>query len=789
MGNQLDVISTTKGETVPIRPGSIVGGHRIIRLLGAGSYGAVYLARHPRLAQRTVALKVLHDSYSGDPKARSAFDREAELVTQLDHPNIIDVYDRNDTEDPHLWLSMRHVAGGDLASLPDTGPPLDLQRIVRIITDVARALDHAHGRNVLHRDVKPANILIESDPDGERAILTDFGIARALDTPTSTHTAATLAYTAPERFNRQHPVTHRADIYSLGATLYRLLTGQIPFPGNDDAALIAGHLYRTPEAVVTLRADLPHYLDHVITTALAKNPEDRYASALDLATAASHAITATSFAPTSSLGTDRSDPHQVHTEALRLKEEEDFDRAETLFRRAADNGLPDAMMHLADLLEKRGEPEQAEGWVLRAAEAGHAQAMEIIGSLHLERGEHAEAEAWLTRAVSAGDDLAKFGLGTLYRQTDNMAKAEHWYRQAADDGNINAVQQLGWIHQQRGDLDQAEHWYRIAADAGDNAAISGLGWIRQQHGDLTEARTLYERAAAAGYADSMRLLAWLYRQRGELAQVDSWFRRAADAGSTIAMREFGALFEQLGEWEIAETWFRRAVDSADVLAMIELAQIQDNRGDTDDAEKWLLRAAETGNIQAMKNLASLHQRLGDRDSALTWYQRVAETGDTEAMQNLAMLHSASGDLDAAQTWYESAAEAGDTSAMRRVAALHSDRGNPNAAQRWLQRAAEAGDTKAMAGLAKELVARGDIDAAVVWYERGHNAGDWGVGHSLGLLYEQQDEPEKALHVYRILAERGDVFVYGDLLRLLEDLDPAEAEMWRQRKPPHPFRSY
>lgn len=162
-----------------LRPGSVVGDYVIERRIGAGGMGAVYLARHPRL-KRVVALKVLYDGLGADRKVRRAFEREVELAARLDHPNIAAVYDRSGTDDEYLWLSMRHIVGGDLTGLLAREPAgLAPERVVRLIGDTARALDYAHGQGVLHRDVKPDNILVEEFHGIERAVLTDFGIAHS----------------------------------------------------------------------------------------------------------------------------------------------------------------------------------------------------------------------------------------------------------------------------------------------------------------------------------------------------------------------------------------------------------------------------------------------------------------------------------------------------------------------------------------------------------------------------------------------------------------------------------
>ncbi|MFI1237455.1 WD40 repeat domain-containing serine/threonine protein kinase [Nocardia salmonicida] len=276
---------------MPLQAGAFFAGYTIERVLGVGGMGVVYLARHPRLS-RHVALKVLNDSLATDPGARAAFDTEAELAAGLDHPNIVPVEDRSSPGDPTLWLAIRYVEGGDLAALMKDFPRgLHSDRAVGLITDAAHALDFAHHRNVLHRDVKPANLLLGHDArHGERALLTDFGIARALDGPhTSTGVSATLAYVAPERFSSR-PTDHRADQYSLGCAFYHLLTGEQPFAGRDEVAMIAAHLYEPPPDPGRIRADLPVGLGPVFATVLAKDPAERYPNCVTFAEAVARAL-------------------------------------------------------------------------------------------------------------------------------------------------------------------------------------------------------------------------------------------------------------------------------------------------------------------------------------------------------------------------------------------------------------------------------------------------------------------------------------------------------------------
>ncbi|MEV6773798.1 serine/threonine-protein kinase [Nocardia sp. NPDC051030] len=274
-----------------LQPGTIFAGFTIERRLGVGGMGVVYLARHPRL-NRLVALKVLSDTKVGDAAVRTLFDREVDLVARLEHPNIIPVYDRGSTEDGTLWLSMRYIVGGDIAALLTREHSVPSTRAVGLIAGAAAGLDHAHRNGVIHRDVKPANLLLDIDGVQERAVVADFGIARTLDaTMTASGLMASLAYTAPERF-RSEPADHRADIYSLGCTFFELLTGRQPFPGRDQAAVIAAHLLDPPPRPSQLHPGLPPGLDYVIATAMAKQPGDRYPSCTEFATEARRVLAA-----------------------------------------------------------------------------------------------------------------------------------------------------------------------------------------------------------------------------------------------------------------------------------------------------------------------------------------------------------------------------------------------------------------------------------------------------------------------------------------------------------------
>ncbi|WP_280230665.1 serine/threonine-protein kinase [Nocardia cyriacigeorgica] len=279
---------------MPLRPGAVVGGYRILQVLGSGGMGTVYLAQNPILPKRD-ALKVLSSDLSTDPEFRARFEREANLAAGLDHPNLVAVYSRGE-EDGQLWIAMQYVDGTDASEEVAKGPSvMTPQRALRIVSEVGKGLDYAHRKGLLHRDVKPANFLlsrVEGD-DEERVFLTDFGVAKSADdgqdlTATGNF-MATVAYAPPEQLVGAQ-LDYRADIYSLACSFYKLLTGQNPFPSTMPAVVMMGHLHEPPPSVSAARPGLPPALDAVIAKAMAKSPEDRYGSCREFVQAAEAAL-------------------------------------------------------------------------------------------------------------------------------------------------------------------------------------------------------------------------------------------------------------------------------------------------------------------------------------------------------------------------------------------------------------------------------------------------------------------------------------------------------------------
>ncbi|MFT7836896.1 serine/threonine-protein kinase [Saccharothrix sp. BKS2] len=266
-----------------------LGRYRLVRLLGRGGMGEVHVAEDTSRHDRQVAVKLLSAAALSDPESEKRFRRECELAAQIDHPNVLPVYDYSVGE--HPYIVMRYVDGVDLSTVLQQDGALPAERAVAIIEQVAAALDAAHRKRLRHRDVKPSNVLLE--PGARRgtdhAWLFDWGIAQPITAQQITRlgqVVGTPHYIAPERLAGERPADHRADVYSLAVVLYECLSGRRPFEG-DEMAVLVGHLHRPP---APLPDGVPAGLGAVVARGLAKDPDQRYQEAGELAAAARAAL-------------------------------------------------------------------------------------------------------------------------------------------------------------------------------------------------------------------------------------------------------------------------------------------------------------------------------------------------------------------------------------------------------------------------------------------------------------------------------------------------------------------
>jgi eukaryotic-like serine/threonine-protein kinase len=258
----------------------ISGRYELEELVGSGGMSSVYRA-HDRLLERTVALKILHEQFTRDDDYVERFRREARAVAQLAHPNIVTVIDRGE-QDGRQFIVFEYVDGMNLKELMTQEGPLSPREAIELALQVARGLSFAHESGLVHRDVKPQNVLLDADG---RAKVTDFGIAHAVDVDGMTITGTIMGtsnYIAPEQARGQ-PVDEQTDVYSLGCVLYELLAGDVPFDGDNFVAVAMRHVNDPVPSVRDVRPDVPPRLDWAIQQAMAKDHDERFESMADFA--------------------------------------------------------------------------------------------------------------------------------------------------------------------------------------------------------------------------------------------------------------------------------------------------------------------------------------------------------------------------------------------------------------------------------------------------------------------------------------------------------------------------
>ncbi len=270
--------------------GRVVAGYRIEERIGRGGMGLVYRAEHINLRRRA-AIKIIAPELAEAAGFRERFNREARIAAALQHPNIVTVYDAGE-EEGLLYLAMQYIEGSDLSTVLRKQGRLRPYRALDVCRQVAAALDAAHSQGLIHRDVKPANVLIE----GRTAFLTDFGLTKRIEGTQTQLTKAgdvvgTIHYVAPEQIEGGH-VDARTDIYSLGCLVYHCLSGELPFARDTDVAVIYAHLSEEAPRLTSVRPELPGGLDAVIAKALEKAPERRFQTCADMMSAARAVIDA-----------------------------------------------------------------------------------------------------------------------------------------------------------------------------------------------------------------------------------------------------------------------------------------------------------------------------------------------------------------------------------------------------------------------------------------------------------------------------------------------------------------
>ena len=759
--------------TLPI--GSILANrYRILEILGEGGMGCVYLAEDQQLETR-VAIKVLRDVLSRDPGSVKRLIAEARHSMTLSHPNVVRVHNFEDGE-MFKFLVMEYVEGGTLAGRIFDKGKLSEEEARRIAIEACKGLEHAHEQRLIHRDIKPLNILIGKSGTVKIA---DFGIARVCRDSASRLNSqvdsGTLLYMSPEQLIGKS--NEASDIYSLGVVLYEMLTGQPPFQSGDITYQIRQIVPDPPEGV-------PLELSAIVLKCLEKKPECRYQTVRELR----EELDGTAAA--------KRKEEERHAAELRRVEEESL-RAE--LRRSTE----EARQHEEEAQRKQEDAHRREEERKQSA-VGLAAACSL-----LDRGAFVEAEAKLQEAVRLDPSNAE-ATAALARCRDGKAathergkhqpppapvvtgKRKSSGRRAATIAFVVlGVAIISWYSISRGRMGVDETLLRAKTY-----------WNENQY---DQALPLFRRAVEAGNEEAAVYLGVMYQNgQGGLpkdeVQAVSWFRKAAEAGDAHGMSSLGAMYEN-GQGGLpkddaqAASWFRKAAEAGDAQRMASLGYMYRNgKGGLpkDDAQgvSWFRKAAEAGNAHGMAALGYMYSigRGGlpqDDVQAVSWFRKAAEAGDAYGMSCLGiMLENGEGGLpkDEAQalSWFRKAAESGDAAGMAGLGGmLVNGRGGLQKddvqALSWFRKAAEAGSALAMSDLgAMYENGRGGLQKddvqAVSWYRKAAEAGDAHGMSYLGDMYENgkgglPKDDAQAVSWFHKAADLGDTYAQESLKRL------------------------
>lgn len=775
--------------------------------------GKVYLARDER-AGREVALKLLTGAGAA---SRRRFQREGELAGRLQHPGIVQVHTAGE-HGPYRYLVCELVPGA--RPLDQAWSAAGLRQRVAWIREAALALGHAHQLGIVHRDVKPANLLV----DGQGALrVADFGVAAAADLERLTQTGAavgTPTHMSPEQLNGAQ-ATPAADVWGLGVVLYQALTDQLPFVGHTWMQLVEAIQQGPTPPASSGGSEVPRRLEQICMQALAPDPERRlpdggaladelegwlegrsshkrrWAPALVGAAALliSLALGARALARRPSVAPEASpsaSPRSLTGQELYLRARalasDQPQAAFSLFLAAAEQGLPEAQEQVAQRLYSGAgiEPDGARAldWWRRAAEGGSWRAAMNLG-VALRRGEggverdEQEALRWLRQAALEGEPVARARLGlALIRSPDRVQRVEGsaLLQQAAEEGSPLAMTAWGelllagaLVHK---DVAQSARWFQRAAEGGD---VSGMSFLAQAYdrgwgvpADPAKALVWWGRAAEGGDPKSMTHVAAALLKKGpsrDERAAERWLRRAIAAGDSEALLVFASSFSESEEQ--TTDLFRRAAEAGHEQAMRGYAKrLAEGKGVPQDAaaaERWFARSTQ-------------------------WYLRRAEGGSDDAMFEVGKAYlegrGVPTSVEQGLRWLEEAAKRGHVSAMYQLGLFlmttSRDRRDPPRAARWLKRAAEEGDARAMTsyGVAcwsGQGVAR-DRAAALSWFRRGAESGSMMGAVKLALALEQE-QPAEAERLLRRAAKSGFLRGTRELARFL--IDRGEPESRRE----------
>jgi TPR repeat protein/tRNA A-37 threonylcarbamoyl transferase component Bud32 len=677
-----------------------IGPYEVAGELGRGAMGVV-LQGYDHAIGRPVAIKVIrsHEFASAEEQADASmrFRREAAAAGRLSHPGIITIYQFGEDQG-HGYLAMEFVQGSSLEQLFAGGNPPPLPNLLDILRQVADALDYAHGMGVIHRDVKPGNILVR--PDGKIKI-TDFGIARIVS-QTLTHasmTMGTVAYMSPEQLQGSR-VDGRADQYSLAAMIFKILTGRQVFDSESFLGLSYKIVHEEPIAASKLNPRLPVAVDRALGKALAKSPDARYATCTQFIAELERALLGSgpraAAGPVMPLNPPQPVPAPVPTVPILVPWSAPVAkrRSKGVWIAAVTAcvviGLAIAWLiwwrqpsrpcskqpfgcYYEDAVAKRGAGQAAEALTLfqRAADAGDPRGMVEVGEAsQLGRGtaiNFAEATRWYRKAADAGNGDGMALLGDMYDGAHglprNVDEALRWYRRAVDAHSGLGMNNLGLAYETAAgvplDYGEAMSWYRKSADAGCPTGMANLGSMyANAHGvtrDDAEALLWFRRAAEKEDGEGLNWLGSMYAEgRGGLsknaAEALRLYHKAAAIPYPEAFVNLGGMYGSgtgVAKDDVeALRQYRKAVDLGSANGMFHVGWVYAiGRGvKEDDAEavRWFRKAAGAGDFPGMDWMGWMYEHgygvTADATEAVRWYRMAADAGHPNSIYNLGRMY-------------------------------------------------------------------------------------------------------------------------------------------------------
>ena len=669
------------------------GNYRILKVLGQGGFGITYLAIQVRL-DRKVAIKeffmkdfcernettrqvTLGTAGSRETvnSCRKKFLKEAKHIAKLDHPNIIriiDVFDENSTS----YYVMEYIEGGSLENkLGTTG--LSMSDATRYILQVAETLKYIHKKNIAHLDIKPSNIMLNGN---DEIVLIDFGVSKQYDFSTGEQTSVSpvgcsSGYAPLEQYdpNGVKDFSPQTDIYSLGATYFKLLTGITPpnaFGITKDFLQENMKAKGVPTAVIS-----------IICKSMEVLKENRFSDVCSFIEGLNSI----------SLHVDESSDKKDENIAYKLYEE------------------GTAVMP---------SQEEIDNWVKN-----------IISSEY-NTGRYKSAFEHFSEYAKMGNATAQYYLGIMYENgrgvSEDYAKAVEWYRKSAEQGNVDAQCNLGYMYYYgrgvSGDYAKAAEWYRKSAEQGDATAQCNLGYMYEcglgVSQDYAKAVEWYRKSAEQGYADAQCNLGTMYRNGLGVSQDNAkaveWYRKAAEQGNAGGQCNLGYMYEYgrgvSQDYAKAVEWYQKAAEQGHATAQCNLGTMYYlGRGISQDnakAVEWYRKSAEQGHATAQYNLGCMYRNgLGvsqDNAKAVEWYRKSAEQGHATAQYYLGYMYEnglgVSQDNAKAMEWFRKSAEQGYTDAQYQLGYMYHNgigvsKDHTKAAE-WYSKAAKGGDVRA-----------------------------------------------------------------------------------------------